>query len=534
MATVPVYGDQRVRTQPLQPVFQNTPDVSSGARALAQGLGTAAEAADRIDLRDAQDEAFKAQTELRNAWQEQRAALREQYKGDTAAQYKTAADEWWKEAKTKYTQTLTPRAQALANRALGEYKLAQDNDTLAYVEREKTRAREINFRTLQDRLVFETGQNVNAENAEAMAGATAKALLKNAIEYADANGFNSDVAEAYVREYTSKLHADVAMSLARTNATAAQAYMNKFGKDLPLAVRNRADDIIKQEGDNQFARVEAARVLALPVDQQKAELAKITDPVRLQKTQIEMNNALAFAKNVQSQQWSAAAQEAFALANSGRPVPAALRARMDQENDVPKLDQLIRARSERLAAGKTVKTNPVRLAELYDMARENPEEFKRQRLTALTEQISTGDIEQLGKLQRDMLKPDTEKDVATTTQVMGLYTGGWKPEKKANFNQAFLDELAKFEREKKRAATYEEKRNIGNKLVIDGEVLSGSIFLPDPNKAYWQATPEERSRFQPTISSGDRKLIRQALQAEGVKNPTEAQIVERFKLAKGM
>ena len=69
---------------------------------------------------------------------------------------------------------------------------------------------------------------------------------------------------------------------------------------------------------------------------------------------------------------------------------------------------------------------------------------------------------------------------------------------------------------------------------MDGEVLSGSIFLNDPNKKYFETTPEERARFAPNINSADRKLVRDALVAEGIKNPTDAQVIERFKLAKGI
>ncbi len=57
--------------------------------------------------------------------------------------------------------------------------------------------------------------------------------------------------------------------------------------------------------------------------------------------------------------------------------------------------------------------------------------------------------------------------------------------------------------------------------------------MNDPNKKYYEATPAERARFAPTITSDDRKLVRAALESEGVKNPTDAQIAERFKLAKG-
>ena len=84
MPQVPTYDGPQVRTQALQPVFQRTPDVSSGAQAIARGLGQVAEVADQRAQRDAQDEAFKLELQIRTDWQKQRAALREQYKGEFA------------------------------------------------------------------------------------------------------------------------------------------------------------------------------------------------------------------------------------------------------------------------------------------------------------------------------------------------------------------------------------------------------------------------------------------------------------------
>jgi hypothetical protein len=265
---------------------------------------------------------------------------------------------------------------------------------------------------------------------------------------------------------------------------------------------------------------------------QLTEAAKITDPQRREKTITQIRNNAALVRQAEQEQEAKFSDQAWQLFAQGQKIPEAILSGMNGRERA-QLQESMRSRSERLAAGTSVKTNPAELAKVYDMMRDDPEGFKKLRMASLTETFSPADIEQVSRIQRDMLKPDGEKDVATTTQVMGLYTGGYKPEKKAAFNSAFLDEVNKFEREKKRPATYEEKRKIGDRLVLDGEVLSGSMWKNDPNKKFYEATPEERARFAPTISSGDRKLVRDALIAEGVKNPTEAQILERFKLAKG-
>jgi hypothetical protein len=133
-----------------------------------------------------------------------------------------------------------------------------------------------------------------------------------------------------------------------------------------------------------------------------------------------------------------------------------------------------------------------------------------------------------------MRRPETEREVATVTQVIGTYTGGFKPEKKDTFSRAFLDEVNRFTRENKRAPRYEDLTAIGDRLILAGEVMSGSWYLPDPNMRYFEATPAQRAQFVPTISRAERRQVTEALVAEGIVRPTEAQILERFKFAKGM
>ena len=221
------------------------------------------------------------------------------------------------------------------------------------------------------------------------------------------------------------------------------------------------------------------------------------------------------------------------MVGKGQRVPEMVLAQMNGKERV-QLQDYLKTRAERVASGAQVKTNPSDLASVYDLMRDDPAEFKKLRMVSLTNHIAPNDIEQIARIQRDMLKPDREKDVATSSQLLGTYTGGWTPEKKAAFSSSFYDELDRFEKEKGRPANYKEKREIGDRLMLDGEVMSGKWYANDPNKKLYETTPDERQRFAPTISTGDRALIVKALQAEGVAQPTDEQINARFKLAKGI
>jgi hypothetical protein len=156
------------------------------------------------------------------------------------------------------------------------------------------------------------------------------------------------------------------------------------------------------------------------------------------------------------------------------------------------LQEAQRARAERLAAGRSVKTDPVRLAELLDMARDNPEEFKRLRLAALTEQIGLSDLEQLARLQRDMLSPDKEQGAITTLQAISIYTRDMDKSTAALFQSEALNAIDRFQIEKKRPPTIEERRKILDDLVVEGTIERRFWF--DTTKRRFEMTPEERAR----------------------------------------
>ncbi len=526
MPQVPVYGDRQVRTAPLQPVMQQTLDVSSGARALAQGLGQAAEVADRIDLRDAQAKASTAEATITSDWLKWDSANRNKYRGANADGYAPAAEAWWKSAAENAGKDLDPRAKLLASQNLRAKQTAAMGNVLTFTGAEKERHADETY-------AADVNTTIQFGVTSGDVASTARQIREKAAVLGARKGWTTEQVQAEAGKNLSAMHLAQITKLAEVNAAEAQKYYDENKAEVAFQNQARVEQVLKGELDNQFAKAEALRVSALPLEQQKAELIKITDPKRLEKTQIELNNLSAIDRRVREQTQDAARDQVYQRFEQNQPIPEALLSAMGGP-ERSQFENLRLARSKREAKGESVKTNPVNLAKVYDMMRDDPEGFKKLRMVALSETFSTKDIDDIAKIQRDMNKPDGAKDVATTTQVMALYTGGYKPEKKAAFNSAFLDEVNSFEKEKGRSATYEEKRKIGERLIVDGEVLSGSVWKNDPNKQYFQATPEERKRFAPTITSGERKLVRDALMAEGVKNPTEAQVLERFKLAKGI
>lgn len=468
MPQVPTYEGPQVRTQALQPVFQRTPDVSSGAQSIARGLGQVAEIADRRVERDAQDEAFKLELQIRTDWQKQRAALRDQYKGDQADQYKAAADEWWTKAPESYGKAATPMARQMATRAIGQYMLQSEADTLGYVEGEKRKSREVNFRTLQDSIIAETGQEVTPVNARALAESAAKRLNDNAIAYAAREGMNSDVGKSLAREQLNRFHADVALALATKpgGAAAAQAYMAEFGKDIPLAARTRVDDVVTREADNQFATQFAAGVATKPLAEQLSEAAKIDNPDRREKSITQIRNNYALVKAAQAEREQAVKDQAWQLVGQGKKVPEALLAQMDGRGRV-ELQDYQKTRAKQAAEGTTVKTDWA----TYIEARQQLAAGEKVNLVALTTKVAPAQMEQLLDIQTAAKNPKELTEVATAEQQMSSFVDGLqlKGEKDGKFKAAAYDLFNEHFRRTGKKPTFEERDKIMrdlNKTIV--------------------------------------------------------------------
>lgn len=527
MPQVPIYQTQ-VREQALQGGFQRAPDVSSDLMRTGQALQQVGAAVNDMDLRDARMKADQLDATITTEWMKWDAENRNKYRGSNVDGYGPAAEQWWKTAAETYGKDVDPRTRQLASPTLIRKQGTALANVAQFIGAEKDRhADESAAASITSTIQFgvTTGDVVGA--AEQVRGQVAAVGARK--------GWTTEQVQAEQLKNLSALHLAQITKLASLDADKAMTYYQGVKGEVLAQNQPRIEEVLKGESDNQFATKFGAENADKPLAEQLKMASEITDPKRREKTlqQVKLNHAA--VKEAQAEQERQASDQAWQLVGQGKRVPEAILAQMDGKGRV-QLQEHLQARADRLAKQGTapVKTDPTTLARIYDMARDNPEEFKKIPLVSLTNRVGVSDMEQVARLQRDLGKPDKEKDVATTTQLLGTYTGGWKPEKRAKFQSAAFDELARFEKEKGRPANFEEKRKVLDRLVLDGEVLSGSIFLPDPNKQYFEATLEERKRFSPTIEASDRKLIRTALEAEGIKNPTEAQVLERFKLAKGI
>lgn len=554
MPQVPIQQGPRAQEAALSTPTQRVYDVTGGMGKIGEALTGAFNIADKIVQRDAEDEARKVELQLRTDWQAQRRALREQYKADQADMYEAKATEWWKQAPSVYGANVSERAKRIVNKSLGDHALAANADTLGYVEGEKRKSREINFGALQDQIIRDAEAMVTPTNATAMADMVNARLRENAIRYATSEGFNSTVAENLIARDVGRYHAAVATSLANKpgGADAAQAYLTKFGEAIPLATRSKLEEAVKAEGDNQFALQFALQQASKPLTEQIKAASEIADPARREKAIQQVKLTYAMVKEQQAEVEKRASDQAWQLFAQGKPIPETLLREMDGRERASLAEQQ-RIRAERLAGGqRAVKTDPKALAAVYDMMRDDPEKFKNLRMTALVERIAPSDMEQIARIQRDMSKPDAERDAVTTAQLVGAYTRGMNDDRKSAFEKAFYDRVLAFKDSNSgRPPNDKEKRAIVDDLMLTRD----NGWLDFGKKFKFEMTPEEaaKARFtgqaapaapasaprQPAkvgtiynISGSDRKLIEQALRAEG-RSVTEDAIQERYRLVKG-
>lgn len=504
------------------------PDVSSDLMRTGQAMQQIGAVVNHVDLLDAKTKADQIDATITTDWLKWDAENRNKFRGENVGGYEQAAQEWWKKAAETYGKDLDPRARTLASQSLVRKQGTALANVAQFVGVERERhADDMASASITSTIQFGVTTGDVAGAAEQVRGQVAAIGARK--------GWTTEQVQAEQLKNLSALHLAQITKLASLDADKAMAYYQGVKGEVLAANQPRIEEVLKGEGDNQFSMKFAADNANLPLAEQLTKAGEITDPERRKKTimQVKLNHAA--VREAEADKERQASDQAWQLVGQGKRVPEAILSQMDGKGRV-QLQEHLQARAERLAkqGNAPVKTDPVTLAKVYDMARDNPQEFRKIPLVSLTNAIGGSDLEQIAKLQRDLGKPDREKDVATTSQLLSAADDVIPLKQRGTFKTAALDEINRFEREKGRPPSYEEKRKIIDRLLIDGEVLSGSWYQNDPNKKLYEATPEERKRFAPTISSDDRKLVKAALQAEGIKDPSDAQITERFKLAKGI
>lgn len=536
MPQVPVYGERQVRLAPLQPVAQATPDVSSGAQAFAQGMGQVAEAVDRIDLRNTQAKANEIDTQLTRDWIKWEDENRGKFTNQAAEGYTQAVDAWWKQAATTYGANLDGRSRALVGQTLARRQTVALDQAGRYefAEREKyadsTTAGAINTAT------------VNALKTGDYAG-EAQRIRQLVDEQGARKNWSKDQRDAERNVRMGVFNSAVVAQLAERNAADAQKYLTEAIErgEIRPEQQPRLEAIVKGEADNQFARQEAIRLMALPPEQRNAELAKITDPARLEKTQIAMKSAISMQREGQREVEERASDQAWQLFSQNKAVPEAVLATMNGRERA-QLVEAQRVRAERLAAPKGPAPVRTDMATYIDV-RERLARGERVDLRAYTEKIAPAQMEQLLDIQGAARAGGAKQDSMLTdeqrinTALTGLGIDKKKDPGTATRLTTEIDRRVRAASADRgnRPLTPDEKQAIVDRVVLDKVYVEE--WGIDPQKPVAMLTPAEQAKayvvvngrnvLVSSVPQDDRTRIIRALRATN-QPTTEQAIVEMY------
>lgn len=536
MPQVPTYSaDRLVRTEALRPVLQQTPDVSSGAVAVARGLGQVAEAADRLDLRDAEAKANEVDATITTEWLKWDAANRNKYRGENVDGYQTAAQEWWKTAAETYGKDMSPRARALASGTLVRKQGTAMANVLQFVGAEKERhADESAQASINSTIQF----GVTTGN---VAGAAVQ-VREQVAKIGARKGWTTEQVQAEQVKSLSMLHLAEITKLAGQDAAKAQEYYQANKAEVAAATQPRIEEVIRGEGDNQFATQFAASVATKPLSEQLADAAKITDPQRREKALTQIRNNYALVKQAEQEVENRASDQAWQLFSQNKKIPEALLGQMSGRERA-QLQESQRVRAERLAAGTPVKTNMLTYLDL----REKLARGEKVDLRAYTEKIGSSDMEKLIDIQTTVSKGGPKQDsMMTDEQRINTALVGLGIDKK-NDPDAAVRITSEIDRRVRAASlekggkdlTADEKQSIVDRVVLDKVYVDE--WGRDPQKPISLLTPEElqnayvsvggKNYKLSSVPATDRRQIIQALKATG-QTPTEQAIVEMYLAAK--
>jgi hypothetical protein len=529
MATVPVY-QPRVQEQALQGGFQQAPDVGGPLQRAGQALMQVSEVADRIDLRDAQAKANEIDAKITTEWLRWDAENRPKFRGQNVDGYAPAAEAWWKKTAEEAGKDLNPRARTLASQSLVRKQQSALGSVLQFTGAEKERhADEAAAANISSTIQFgvSTGQVTGA----------AQQVRDQVAQLGARKGWTTEQVQAEQVKNLSALHLAQVTKLAERDANAARAYYDANKAEVVATAQARIEEVLTNEADNQFATAEAAKLASLPLAEQLAKAAEITDPKRREKTlqQVKQNHVMVReAQREVEERASDAAWQAFA---KGAKIPESTLVQMNGRERA-QLVEAQRTRADRLAAGRPVKTD---MATYIDV-REKLARGERVDLRGYTEKIGTAQMEQLLDIQAAARKPGKQDDMLTDEQRINVALRGLgiDPKKKPDEAGRVMTEIDRRVRAASSAKgdkplTPDEKQKIVDDVAKDTVYVSE--FFTDPQKPVALLTPEEQAKAYvrvdgrnvpvSSVPASDRRQIIAALRATG-RPVSEQNIVQLY------
>lgn len=537
MPRVPLYEgpqvQQNVQAAPQQN-FQQQQDVSAQGRQLASALNQSGEQLDKFNLRNAQDAAFQAETEIKAAWLQTDADLRKRYRGSNVDGYQEEVAKFWSETSAKYGEKLDPLARQVATKSLANAQAMAQAGAVRYYESEKESG------TIQ---AWEAAKTITKQMAltdgsePAIGAARVDIARKNSMEAARRGLTSEELQALNLRDLTS-LHSEFISTTAQANPEQAKAYFDKFKDEIDASRHDTINKVLDNEIRNTTAKKTADSWANLPMAEQLTKLAEIKDPQLREKTQLFVKQNHALVKEAQQENEKKYSDQAWQLVGAGKRVPEAVLSQMDGKERVQLQDYLVRRAEHNATVGaaKPPKTDPKLHAELWDEMVRDPEAFKARRLAPLAMRLSPQDLEQLAMQQKGLMNPKKEADivkyqgkVTAMADMLGIKKNDL--EKRGMFVRAAQMEFEAYQTRTGKPPTPEEEDKMIDRLALPG---ASHWFSPSsPSKTYAESVVTGKA-FIPDIPSADRNTIVEKMKTRGISKPTDEQIDKAYRAWKGI
>jgi len=363
------------------------------------------------------------------------------------------------------------------------------------------------------------------------------AAKDGANKLADKLGYEAKSAqrEQLILKATNQIHGQVVQTqIDAQNLDQARDYLQRYGKEMTPETFGRAKkaleigtaDVKEQSlaekfwsssGNNIAGALKLAReTLSGKEEDQVVQRLKIFENERTGIVQAAQNEA-------KDKAW-----RSYSESGNFSKIPASILASMDGA-DLASLQRTAKADVEARTKGTEVKTDSNIYYQLTQEAITNPD-FKdptKVDLRKYFDKLSPGDRNHFINLQRTLGTKNEAPEAVTTQQQIGAVTKqlGLKNEKAGMFESEANKALFAAQVQKGGKLNQAERQKVLDGLVLEGEVLSGSFFLPDSNMRRFEARARgDEAKFKPEFTDAQRSRATEALKRNGVSNPTRSQV----------
>lgn len=363
------------------------------------------------------------------------------------------------------------------------------------------------------------------------------AAKKEAGVLADKLGYSADSAQRQqlLLKATNTIHGQVMQAaIDGQNFDNAQNYLQRYGNEMTPETYQRAKKALEMGAsdakeqklaDGIWSETNGDIGLSLKLARERLS-GKDEDQVvqRLKIFESERSGIIREAQNTAKDK----AWRVYAETGDIKKVPATILAGMDGA-DLASLQRTAKADLEARSKNVEVKTDGNTYWMLTQEARLNPD-FKdplKFDLRQYFSKLSPGDRNHFINLQRTIGTKNEAPEAVTVQQQISATVKqlGLKNEKAGEFTSEANKALFAAQTQKGGKLNQAERQTVIDGLILEGEVLTGSWYRPDPNMRRFEARARgEENKFKPQFTEAQRARAREALMRQEVKNPTKQQI----------